>query len=360
MGRTFKTARPVRFLKRDEVCIKRVSRSPFACGCDIVVVGDYSFLGARCVGSVAGLNDGDVVKIYGDGRICRLWDCTSIHNCLFVTGQCNFRCDMCPQPPSADDPSQHDENLTVLRLLKPRNVSMIGITGGEPTLYPDRLVEYFDIINAKFPTARVEVLTNASVLSNFDLTKRLALAAPYDICYCVSLNGDTADLAESIMHSPGGWDKALLGIMNLAKLQQPVEIRVVITQKNFAHLEDIAYFISRNLPFVSHIAFMGQEITGCAKTNFNDVWVEPENYGDKLEKAVRLLAALDFDVSVYNIPLCLLPDFCHRYAERSISDWKQGYLEVCDQCSKKDGCCGFFTTSGDTIPHGIKPFPEAR
>ena len=232
---------------------------------------------------------------------------------------------------------------------------MIGITGGEPTLFPDRLIEYFDVINRKFPSARVEILTNGSLLSDFAIAKRLALAAPLNICYCVSLHGDTASLAESIMRCEGGWDKAIQGITNLARLQQQIEIRVVVTKNNAPFLEDIAVFLYRNFPFVYHIAFMGQEITGEAVGNYHDIWVEPMDYAERLDRAVRYLASMDMNISIYNIPLCLLPETSRRFAARSISDWKQAYIAKCEGCSLKSDCCGFFTTSGTHYPRGIRP-----
>lgn len=334
--------------------IRRVSRSPFARGEDVVSCASFPIRRCLCVGRIRELNSGDIVKIFPDGRIVRLWDSTSFQNCLFVTNTCNFRCLMCPQPPCADNPEQHDENLRLLKLLC-CNVEMIGITGGEPTLFPDRLIEYFDIINQKFPAARVEILTNGSPLANFDTTKRLALAAPYNTCYCVSLHGDTGALSESIMCCKGGWDKAVAGINNLAKLQQQIEIRVVVTKRNAPYLEDIAVFLYRNFPFVYHIAFMGQEITGEARNNYSDIWVEPVDYAVSLDRAVRYLAAMGMNVSIYNIPLCLLPETCRGFAARSISDWKQAYVKICSSCKMRSECCGFFTTSGDCYPQRIQP-----
>ena len=360
MGKTFNCSKRIRFVRDGEYVLRRVSKKLLAHGKDVAVVGRFSIFCADVLGAVAGLNEGDIIKVHADGRICRLWDSTSIHNCLFVTERCNFRCVMCPQPPGTDDEKTHLDNLKILQLLPAHSVSMIGITGGEPTLYPERLIEYFDIINEKFPTARVEVLTNGSLLSNFELAKRLALAAPYDICYCVSIHGDTPSLAESIMRTSFGWDRAMSGIMNLARLQQPVEIRVVITKRNHKFLNDIAYFISRNMPFASHIAFMGQEVTGLARENFDEIWVEPLEYRVELSKAVQYLADIGFDVSIYNVPLCLLPSICHRYAARSISDWKQCYLDGCGKCGKRDACCGFFSTSGNCVPQGISPYAEVR
>ena len=126
--------------------IRRVAKSIFAFGDDVVVCSRLSLARALCVGDIKELNQNDIVKIYPDSRVVRLWDAKSLQNCIFVTNACNFKCLMCPQPPCADESSQHLENLRILSLLK-GDVKMLAITGGEPTLFPDRLIEYFSIIN---------------------------------------------------------------------------------------------------------------------------------------------------------------------------------------------------------------------
>lgn len=332
--------------------IGRVTHNIFASGDDVVSCARFPLRKCLRIGNVHGLHTGDVVKVHPNGMIVRLWDSTSLHNCIYVTNTCNFKCIMCPQPPCADNPSQHADNIRLLRLLN-GNIEMIGITGGEPTLFPDRLNDYFSIINDKFPNARVEILTNGSPLADFDIAKTLALAAPFNLCWCVSLHGDTATLAESIMHCRNGWDKAVQGIINLAKLRQQIEIRIVLTKKNVPYVEDIAMFIYRNFPFVSHIAFMGQEIIGEALRNYSDIWIEPIEFVASLNSAVLNLHALGMNVSIYNIPLCILPESCWRFARRSISDWKQRYVPCCEKCQRQDTCCGFFTTSGEHLPKGI-------
>lgn len=336
--------------------IRRISRNPFASGPDVAVCSRFAFRGGLSIGNVRGLHSGDVVKIYPDGKILRLWDVDSLHNCIFVTSACNFKCLMCPQPPCADNPHQHEENLRLLNLLRGQKIEMIGITGGEPTMFPSRLIEYFKLINSYFPSARVEVLTNGSPLSKFTIAKQIALKAPLNTCYCISIHGDTPGLAESIMGCSGGWDKALMGLVNLAKLQQQIEIRLVLTKKNVAYMRSIVEFFYRNFPFVSHVALMGQEIVGEAENNYEQIWVEPRDYQDALQTSLDYLAAMDVNVSVYNVPLCLLSEKYHKFAARSISDWKQEYREICGRCSKREGCCGFFTTSKGHVPKGIEPF----
>ena len=101
---------------------------------------------------------------------------------------------------------------------------------------------------------------------------------------------------------------------------------------------------------------MGQEIIGLAEENYSDAWVEPTAYANDLAEAVIFLSAMGMNVSIYNIPLCILPENCHPFAVRSISDWKQNYRAECAGCEKINECCGFFTTSRNFIPKGINPF----
>lgn len=111
----------------------------------------------------------------------------------------------------------------------------------------------------------------------------------------------------------------------------------------------MAEFIHKNLPFVAWIAFMGMEYTGYAIKNSKNIWVEPKDYIAHLLNAVKFLDEWRYNVCIYNIPLCLLPDSFHDFAQKSISDWKNDYPDICQECKKKEMCCGLFTTS-------IKPY----
>lgn len=72
----------------------------------------------------------------------REFDIQSNDNTLFVTEQCNNHCIMCCQPPKNVD----DINLLFAENLAritsaPNELPVIGITGGEPTLLGEKLLE---------------------------------------------------------------------------------------------------------------------------------------------------------------------------------------------------------------------------
>lgn len=111
------------------------------------------------------------------------------------------------------------------------------------------------------------------------------------------------------------------------------------------YCDQSAEFIQKNLPFVVRTAFMAMEHIGHAVSNEPNIWVEPIDYADKLTEAVLTLAQWRKEVAVYNVPLCLIPESIHPYAQKSISDWKNQYLAECDHCTLKSKCCGLFATS---------------
>jgi hypothetical protein len=111
---------------------------------------------------------------------------------------------------------------------------------------------------------------------------------------------------------------------------------------NYKRLNQWADFVSHNFPFVFHVALMGLELTGNAKKNLVSVWIEPEKAMEYISQSTKILERANLALSIYNYPLCVLPDELQTYYAASISDWKQQYSSACNNCSKKNVCCGYF------------------
>ena len=67
------------------------------------------------------------------------------------------------------------------------------------------------------------------------------------------------------------------------------------------------------------------------------------------ERATFTLAAAGIVTKIFNHKLCVLDEQLWPFAVRSISDWKNDYLEICDHCSVRDTCGGVFATSGNRL-----------
>ncbi|MGQ9687816.1 MAG: His-Xaa-Ser system radical SAM maturase HxsC [Desulfobaccales bacterium] len=305
---------------------------------------------------LAALGAGDVVFIEPTGRVVVVYKAGSPHNCLFVTNRCNCLCLMCPQPPGDDPEGLLEQNFQLINLLDPREVSCLAITGGEPTLLGERLVELIRLCRRRLPKTHLTLLTNARKLKNLDYARELVLAGYPAFLVEVPLFAATDTEHDHIMGARGSFWDTLQALHHLARLEQPVGLRTVLHALTAPRLRQYAEFVYRNFPFVAQVAFMGMETTGLAAKNLDCLWLDPYEYREELEAAVRHLARRMIPVSVYNHPLCLLTPATRPFARKSITTWKQSYPPVCDSCGQRESCGGVFGTGVRQSTH-LHPLP---
>jgi His-Xaa-Ser system radical SAM maturase HxsC len=293
---------------------------------------------------LATLKPGDIVSVLTDGTVNVLWKYGEDDNLLFLTDYCNSHCIMCPQTKRVDIDHYYKDALHLLRLTKdtPR---YLCISGGEPTFLKEEYLSVLKELKSKFPSVALQVLTNGKNFADFEFLKECVLNSPIDTLYAIPIYSGNSKLHDSIVGSKGSFNKTVTGILNLCKLKQNVEIRVVVTRQNYKDLCNIAYFIYWNMPFVFRVVFMCMETHGVAQDNLDDVWVEPMDYMDNLNEAVQFLRNRMLYVLIYNYPQCILPKSLRGYAQDSISSWKKTFLEECSGCSERDICSGVFATS---------------
>lgn len=301
------------------------------------------------------LAHGDVIRVDPSRRaVSALYRRASPSNALLVTERCDNYCVMCSQPPKPDDDSWIAEELAeVIPLISPETQA-IGITGGEPALLGERLVELVDMLRRHLPRTAVHVLSNGRRFSDFDFAASLANTKHPDLMIGIPLYSDLPAEHDYVVQARGAFSETVRGILNLKRLRQRVEIRFVIHADTHARLPDFARFLARNLLFVDHVALMGLEPVGFAKTNLTALWIDPLDYQAPLIEAVEILDRAGMNVSVYNHQLCVLDPRIHRFAKKSISDWKNAYFAECEGCAKRAECGGFFASASVRRSRGIR------
>jgi His-Xaa-Ser system radical SAM maturase HxsC len=263
---------------------------------------------------------------------------------------------MCCQPPKKIDDIEYFYRQNVKRILSaPKDLTIIGITGGEPTLLGDKLISLIELIRTHLPQTAIHILTNGRNFVDYNYAQKVSEVAEGYVTMGIPLHSDYAKDHDIIAGAKNAFNETMLGLYNLAMHGVGIELRVVVNKLNYLRLPQMANFIFKNLSFVRWTAFMGMERVGFAETKNNKIWIEPIEYIEKLCTAVQLLDDFQQEAAIYNIPLCLLPINFHKFAEKSISDWKNKYLDICNSCKMKQQCCGFFATS--TVPYsGIKAY----
>jgi His-Xaa-Ser system radical SAM maturase HxsC len=301
------------------------------------------------------LTDGDIIRLSPRaGEIWVMYRRESPHNSMLLTELCNSYCVMCSQPPkSGDDHYLFQAYLEAIPLMS-QETAELGITGGEPTLLGGGLLEVIQACKEHLPRTGLHILSNGRMFSYLTLCNVLAGLGHPDLVIGIPLYSDIAHRHDHVVQVGGAFDQTIRGIMNLARCGIPVEIRVVIHSKTADRLPQLARFIARNLPFATHIALMGLETTGFVRMNLDALWIDPANYHDQLRDAVVLLDRHGMNVSIYNHQLCVLDRSLWPFARRSISDWKNEYVEECRGCIVRDECCGFFSSASLRRPDHIR------
>ncbi len=293
-----------------------------------------------------------------NGFVRTLYRPDSQHNVVFATERCNSNCLMCSQPPQDHDDADAltERNLDLIRLIN-RPPAQLVISGGEPTLLGERLFTIITALRDKFPETCLHMLTNGRVFAWPGYTARLAAIKHPDFVLGIPLYSEDSTIHDYVVQAKGAFDQTVIGLHQLARYGLRIELRVVLHAITIPRLPQLAEYIYRNLTFVEHVALMGLENIGYAPRNMDMLWMDPHDYQDELESAVEILSTRMMNVSIYNHQLCVLRPSLWKFARKSISDWKNIYLEECQTCGVREQCGGFFQWATKLHSEFIHPLP---
>lgn len=309
------------------------------------------------VPSLDHLFEGDLVAVGNDGNIKTLYRVNSFHNTILATERCNSNCLMCSQPPRNrnDIPTLYSIYEKAIPMI-PKDCPELCISGGEPTLMGELFFQLLGNIKHNLPDTEIHLLTNGRSFAWPAMAERLG-ALEYDrLMLGIPVYSDYYQVHDYIVQARDAFNQTILGLHNLARHNQRIEVRVVLHQQSIPRLTRLARYIYKNLPFAEHVTFMGLEYVGYTPHNIEKLWVDPYDYMNELGEAVEFLAGQGMHVSIYNTQLCVLPEQLWKYARKSISDWKQSYLPECNRCAKLQDCGGLFTWNLKKHSEHIRPF----
>jgi len=220
----------------------------------------------------------------------------------------------------------------------------LGITGGEPTLMGNLFFDLLNQIKTELPETEIHCLTNGRTFASTRSANELGKLNMHRLMLGIPLYSDYAQSHDYVVQAKGAFEQTMLGLYNLAANEVRIEIRIVLHKQTIPRLGKLARYIYKNLPFVEHIAFMGLEYQGYTPHNIDKLWIDPVDYMVQLGDAVNYLSSKDMNVSIYNSQLCLMPEELWSFSRKSISDWKNIYLDDCKKCSVLEACGGLFAS----------------
>ena len=266
-------------------------------------------------------------------------------NTLLVTEQCDNFCKFCSQPPKTQNDIALYEKAT-LSILNYGRSDLIGISGGEPTLNQKAFSTFLKTLNSFHNTTPLHILTNGRGFSDKKFCNEVTEILAERFClWGIPIYGFESQTHNTLVEADNAFIETVSGIRNLLGAGQAIEIRVVPVRDNLKDLPLIIDFVQSNLAQVAYISLMNMEPKGLARKNFNSLFVPQRDQNSALLEAIELAEVHSLNIRLFNYALCQLDESLHKYACKSISDWKNYYTDECNTCNKKTECGGMFTSA---------------
>ena len=273
--------------------------------------------------------------------IQRLYRANSFNNTFLFTERCDQLCAMCSQPPkSSIDEWRFPFYQKTIELSNTN--STIGISGGEPTLYKEDLFKILKNTYEKRSDVKMHILTNGQHFEDDDMKELTKINENLEVLWGIPLYSAKKENHDEIVGKKGAFNKLLPNLFKVAGSGAAIELRSVLTKKNALDLPELALFVSKHLPFVNKWVIMAMEPIGFAKANKKELFFDHSIVKFPIENAIDIAALNGIHIQLYNFPLCTVDQEYREYCSQSISDWKNKYVDECQDCSQKDNCCGFF------------------
>ncbi|MDV3455834.1 His-Xaa-Ser system radical SAM maturase HxsC [Sphingomonas sp. HF-S4] len=316
-----------------------------------------TFAGAHGLLAIDGMAsaalDGDVVLVQPDGgRVERLLRAGSPHNTLLVTERCDQLCVMCSQPPK----KTHIDRFALLEqaCLLAEADSVIGISGGEPTLYKGQLLSLIERIVAARPDLAFHVLTNGQHFEAADVA-RLRNPLFAHVLWGIPLYARDPGLHDLIVGKTGAFARLEQSLAHLVMSGARIELRTVLVQDNLAELPALARYVTTRLRFLHAWSIMQLEHVGFARNRWAQLYVNHSRDFAPIAAALDHAKLHGMPARLFNFPRCTVPEQYRYLAAASISDWKRRYVETCGSCREREACTGFFEWHPDAATAGVHP-----
>ena len=233
---------------------------------------------------------------------------------LTLTKACNHKCLHCYNPwrEQADCKTSGftKEQLDIIaRELKENDVWHVTLSGGEPLMRPDVLINAAKALKEAGITFSMN--TNLTLMTE-ELAKTLKEDLEWSTLILTSLPSIQPELCDTITQIPGSYERILKGIAICKDYGFKVGINIVISQKNKEDLNNIKEFIAKNRIDYLCISIV---IPPAYDSENPDYYLRNEDICNLAESLMEIKRKYGIDVdSITPLPICILKDV-NKYME---------------------------------------------
>ena len=306
------------------------------------------------------LNEGDIIRVFENGKIEIVYRHGLKEIDLFVTNICNSNCIMCPLSEYSRRKKLENHLSWTKRYIEllPEDLYYINITGGEPTFIKDDLIDILYMIRNKYNRVQSQMLTNGRSFSDLMFLRKIVDASLNGMKYAIPLHSSNKIVHDRITQSINSFIQTDKGIRNLLKLNQKVEIRIVLSKENVDTVFETASYIVNNYIGVFCVNFVAMEMMGNAVVNRERLWMDYDAIFRRIKSSIDLLIRHGIDVQLYNFPLCMVDRGYWSIAANSITDYKIRYQDECEECAVRTICGGWFLSTKQVMNPRVYPVGE--
>lgn len=290
--------------------------------------------------------DGDIVLVDPDrGAADRIIRANSLHNTLLITERCDQLCVMCSQPPK----KTHHDRFDIFRqacLAAPMGM-VIGVSGGEPTLYKQELLALVEQVLSKRSDLAFHILSNGQHFERDDV-ERLRQPLYQRVTWGIPLYSASPVDHDAIVAKPGAFERLQQSFAHLLLAGAQIELRTVVMTSTAPQLPALARHIAARLSFIANWSIMQLENIGFARNRWDHLYYDHRADFGPIGEALLGVQLHGIKARLFNFPLCTVPEPFRHLAPASISDWKRKYTNACAPCGARAHCSGFFEWHPDT------------
>ncbi len=164
---------------------------------------------------------------------------------VFLTEDCNLRCDYCPYEKKKNllSVELHRRFLDLLFPEIKKTLSLVDFMGGEPLLYPKRLMEIVSETDKMFPNIRFRVSSNMTLLN-----KEILNIYKSKVEVIVSIDGrkERHDRHRRFINGAPSYELAIKNLKELTKYQDKIQVTFTFDPKDgpFSFVDEIQDIIN--------------------------------------------------------------------------------------------------------------------
>jgi His-Xaa-Ser system radical SAM maturase HxsC len=246
---------------------------------------------------------------------------------------------MCSQPPKKTHVDRFD--LLEEACLLAATDTLIGISGGEPTLYKGQLCAMIERVLSKRPDLEFHVLSNGQHFEAADV-ERLRQPLYRQVSWGIPLYSAEPSLHDEIVGKTGAFARLEASFAQLMLAGARVELRTVLLSSNLDALPQLSRYVAQRLRFIEVWSIMQLENIGFAKNRWPRLYINHRSTFGPVAGAIEYACLHGVPAQLFNFPRCSVPEAFREFAIASISDWKRKYMPACAECRERKQCCGFF------------------